>query len=390
MLRAVLSITMWVGCVVYVSAQIDAKKGNPVLLDFEAPAESSVRITWITPEATEIKDGSSTVDIKIGINTPSKVTYVQIFINGRPVPPSRGFRLKKATDGDYDEIIERQLGLNRGENEIKIVVENEDGSVSSETKFINVEYDALVATGDAQRTDYALLFATDKYDNWSDLVNPTNDATTIAKDLENNYGFEVELVTNVTTDEMYLMLRKYAQKSYLPQDQLFIFIAGHGQFDEAFREGYVVGSNSLLIDNAKSSYISHSNLRTIINNIPCEHIFLAMDVCFGGTFDPVIASNRGSEEYGEISTTEFIQRKLRYKTRRYLTSGGKEYVPDGRPGMHSPFARQFLAALRNFGGQDRIITLSELLSYVEKVSPEPRYGEFGNNEPGSDFIFVAK
>ena len=70
MLRAVLSITMWVGCVVYVSAQIDAKKGNPVLLDFEAPAESSVRITWITPEAAEIKDGSSTVDIKIGINTP--------------------------------------------------------------------------------------------------------------------------------------------------------------------------------------------------------------------------------------------------------------------------------------------------------------------------------
>ena len=253
-----------------------------------------------------------------------------------------------------------------------------------------MEYDALVATGDVQRTDYALLFATDKYDNWSDLVNPTNDATTIAKDLENNYGFEVELVTNVTTDEMYLTLRKYAQKSYLPQDQLFIFIAGHGQFDEAFREGYVVGSNSLLIDNAKSSYISHSNLRTIINNIPCEHIFLAMDVCFGGTFDPVIASNRGSEEYGEISTTEFIQRKLRYKTRRYLTSGGKEYVPDGRPGMHSPFARQFLAALRNFGGEDRIITLSELLSYVEKVTPEPRYGEFGNNEPGSDFIFVAK
>ena len=58
--------------------------------------------------------------------------------------------------------------------------------------------------------------------------------------------------------------------------------------------------------------------------------------------------------------------------------------------MHSPFARQFLASLRNFGGEDRIITLSELLSYVEKVSPEPRYGEFGNNEPGSDFIFVAK
>ena len=116
-----------------------------------------------------------------------------------------------------------------------------------------------------------------------------------------------------------------------------------------------------------------------------------MDVCFGGTFDPIIAGHRGGEEdYGKISTNEFIQRKLRYKTRRYMTSGGKEYVPDGRPGEHSPFARQFLAALRDFGGSDRIITIAELQSYVEKVDPEPRGGEFGSNEPGSDFIFVAK
>ena len=36
----------------------------------------------------------------------------------------------------------------------------------------------------------------------------------------------------------------------------------------------------------KTSYLSHSNLRTMINNIDCPHIFLVMDVCFGGTFDP--------------------------------------------------------------------------------------------------------
>ena len=92
MLRTVLSIAMWVGCVTFISAQIDAKKGNPVSLDFEANAESSLIITWITPDISEIKDGSTSVDIKIGINTPSKVTYVQIFINEEPVPQSRGFR----------------------------------------------------------------------------------------------------------------------------------------------------------------------------------------------------------------------------------------------------------------------------------------------------------
>ena len=390
MVRKLLVFVVWVGICFSATAQIDTKKSEAISLDYEAPAESTVKITWITPEASEIEDGNTKVDIKIGINTPSDVTHVEIYINGQPAPKVRGF-IKKSSDESYDQLLERQLNLTRGENEVKIVVENADGSISTDTRFINVEFDALMATGDGTRRDLALLFATDKYDNWGDLVNPVNDATTMANDLRDNYGFDVELITNVTTDEIYLKLREYAEKSYLEQDQLFIFFAGHGQYDESFKEGYLVGKNSLLTDNAKSSYISHSNLRTIVNNIPCDHRFLAMDVCFGGTFDPVIAGHRGGpDDYGEVSTAEFIQRKLRYNTRRYLTSGGKEYVPDGRPGQHSPFARQFLAALREFGGSDRIITLSELLSYVEKVDPEPRYGEFGNNQPGSDFIFVAK
>jgi len=390
MLRNILFSIVAAGIFFNASAQIDSKRGDPVSVDFSTPGESSIKITWITPESTNIDDGSTSVDIKIGINTPSNVTHVEIYINGQPAAKTRGF-MKKSSDENFKEIIERPISLNRGENEVMIVVEDANGNVTSDTRFITVEYDALTATGDGQRTDYAVMFATDEYDYWGNLVNPTNDAKTIAADLAENYGFQVDLLTNVTTDEIYLKLREYAQKTYLPQDQLFVFFAGHGQYDEAFKEGYVVGSNSLLTDNAKSSYISHSNLRTIINNIPCEHIFLAMDVCFGGTFDPTIAGHRGGlEEYGEISSVEFIQRKLRYTTRRYLTSGGKEYVPDGRPGYHSPFARQFLAALREYGGSDRIITLNELLSYVEKVQPEPRFGEFGSNAPGSDFIFVAK
>ncbi|MBZ4171027.1 hypothetical protein JYG45_24325, partial [Escherichia fergusonii] len=74
----------------------------------------------------------------------------------------------------------------------------------------------------------------------------------------------------------------------------------------------------------------------------------------------------------------------------YLTSGGKEYVPDGRPGQHSPFARKFLEALSTYGGADRILTYKEILGVVESVIPEPRYGEFGDNQPGSDFIFIGR
>ena len=244
---------------------------------------------------------------------------------------------------------------------------------------------------EGQRVTRALLFATNVYDSYSDLINPVVDASSLSAEFVNNYKVIVELVENPTLNETVKKIREYAKMKYTPQDQLFIFFAGHGTYDRIFKEGYVISKDSKSSDETKTSYLSHSNLRTMINNIPCDHVFLVMDVCFGGTFDPLIAgSHRGAGMYEEISTEDFIERKSKYKTRLYLTSGGNEYVPDGRPGHHSPFMRKFLEALRNYGGLDGIVTVNEILPYIEKVEPQPRYGEFGDNEPGSDFLLVVK
>jgi len=258
-------------------------------------------------------------------------------------------------------------------------------TVTRETPSISQK----LATGRGK--EYALLIALDEYDEWKELVNPVNDAKAIAAELNGSYGFQTELLTNPSQSEILSTLRKYAARTYADGDQLFLFIAGHGQFDEVLGDGYIVSRDSRLDDDIKTSYISHSTLRTVINNIPCRHILLVVDACFGGTFDPLIAANgRGDDEYSQVTKAEFIERKLRFKTRRFLTSGGKEYVPDGRPGQHSPFTRRFLEALRSYGGKDGILTLGEVQQYIEKVTPEPRAGEFGTNDPGSDFLFIAR
>ena len=96
------------------------------------------------------------------------------------------------------------------------------------------------------------------------------------------------------------------------------------------------------------------------------------------------------DEYAEVSPLEFKARKIIYKSRRYLTSGGKEYVPDGRPGQYSPFARKISEALRSYGGKEGYLTIGKILQYVEKVTPEPRAGEFGDNEPSGDFVLIKK
>jgi WD40 repeat protein len=237
----------------------------------------------------------------------------------------------------------------------------------------------------------ALLFAGSIYDSFSDLVNPVIDMNTIAEEFRNNYGVSAEVVENASLNEIMNKLRAYAKYNYSENDNLLIFFAGHGNYDEIFNEGYVIASDSKLDDEPKITCLSHSNLRTIVNNIPCDHILLVMDVCFGGTFDPVIAGrSRAADIYADISDEEFIARKKKYKTRLYITSGGKEYVPDGRPGHHSPFARRFIEALRNYGGKDKILTINELLLFIEKVEPQPCFGEFGDNEPGSDFLLISK
>lgn len=242
---------------------------------------------------------------------------------------------------------------------------------------------------------YALIFATNQYEYWNNLSNPIPDAESVAKDLKDLYGYEIDLVINPTQNQTILKLKEYLQKKFQPNDQLLIFFAGHGQFDETFGEGYVVAKDSRLDDEAKSSYLSYATLRTYINNMQCKHILLMMDVCFGGTFDPQLASKnlRGNETPVKPNDDEieaFINRKLQSKTRRYITSGGKEYVSDGSPGQHSPFVRKFLEALRSYGGKDRVMTIAEILTFLETITPQPHHGEFGSNEPGSDFLMIGK
>ncbi len=351
-------------------------------------AKDSLQLVWINPVEGNTEVNSKEIILKVGIKSETDITAAKISLNGLPLDSEeRGFR---RSDANFTYILEQSLTLFEGGNVIKLQVENEDGEKVTSERTIIVSVAGIVAG--LERRDFALLFATDSYDEWGNLVNPVNDAKTIASELSEYYSFQVEMVENPSRDEIMVKIKEYAQKSYMDYDQLFIFFAGHGQFDEVFGEGFIVCRDSRLDDEARSSYIPHSVLRNAIDNIPSKHTLLVMDVCFGGTFDPLIArsgTRGGGDMYSEISTVEFIKRKLRFKTRQYITSGGKQYVPDGRPGMHSPFASKFLEGLRSYGGRDEVITLPELFNWLEKLSPEPRAGAFGTNEPGSDFIFVA-
>jgi hypothetical protein len=347
-------------------------------------------VTWITPRMEWSNSAENKVDIEAEVTSDVPIKSVVILLGNQSSGASRGQKSLEIAAGSYKQTIKQSVFLQDGSNFVEIVAENVNGAKVSGIRNVVVGADALTSLA-GDRKDYALLFATDNYDNWSDLVNPVYDANTIATELKEKYGFEVEVVENANQEDVLVKIKDYSKRNYKPQDQLFIFFAGHGQFDEGFGEGYVVAKNSLESDKAKTTYISHSNLRSYVNNISCNHILLTMDVCFGGTLDPAIARSRALDSKDEMSTNEFLVRKLSKKTRRYITSGGKEYVSDGVIGKHSPFASHFIEALKSRGGSDGILTISEVIPFLEKIKlNEPRSGAFGDNESGSDFVFITK
>lgn len=246
-------------------------------------------------------------------------------------------------------------------------------------------------------TNYALVIGINDYDSpsWADLVNPVNDARQVAEELRTMYGFKTEVLENPTKLEISQALYRYSQIKFDSlKSQLLVFWAGHGGYDD-FVSGYLVARDSRSRDEdpLRDTYLEHSKLRNMLSNIKCPHVMLVLDACFGGTFDQRVSKSghRGEKDdplYQPVADAAFLKRKLANRSRLYLTSGGKTYVPDGRPGAHSPFARQFLTLLRESG--DGIITFSEIKVAVEKLQPEPCAGEFDGNEPGGDFLLIRK
>jgi len=250
---------------------------------------------------------------------------------------------------------------------------------------------AAVAAAAPRGHHVALLFATNDYDYWTHLHNPVVDARALRDELAQPYGFDVHLMVNPTAQQIRDSLFRYARLQYANADQLLIFFAGHGNYDSTrVLDGYLVARDTKrpAEDGMMDSAIKYGWLRNLLISSTARHVLLVLDVCYGGAFDERIAGpGTRDDEYAPVDRNTYVSRKIGLATRRYLTSGGNQRVPDGQPEQHSPFARKLLDVLGT-GEQRGFLTLADLLSALQTVNPEPRAGEFKGNEPGSDFVFM--
>ena len=378
--------------VITLGAQNFSGRTNDVVVNYKQTAVLKTTlpmISWTVPRTDNSNSQNNTIDIEAEIKSevPLKTVTLQM---GTEI--NKGTKILPVGDRMLSYRVKQTVRLMDGQNEIELMVETMNGGKIASSRFVLVGKDAIADAVDINRSDYALFIATNTYDDWDDLVNPVDDARAIELILKEKYGFKTEFLEDPTYEDIYAKISEYNTQTFKPQDQLFVFFAGHGTFDENLREGFVAARNSLINDKGRTTYIPHSILRQRLDNIQCEHIFLMMDVCFGGTLDPVLAKGRNLDPYLAQSDKDVLARKLSKPTRKFLTSGSKEYVSDGIPGKHSPFAAQYIKALKETGGKgSRILTVYDLLGYFDRLSTVPRFGKFSDkDDPVSDFVFVSK
>jgi hypothetical protein len=231
---------------------------------------------------------------------------------------------------------------------------------------------------------YALLIGVSKYtDTRLNLDHPVSDARKIKEVLTQGYDFNTEnttLLENPSRGEIFSALYKLRAK-ITPNDNLLIFYAGHGYWDEKIKQGYWWPRDATASD--PSNWLSNSDLREQLRGISSAHTLLVSDACFsGGIFR--------TRDAGSIKSAS-IDYQMLYKlpSRRAITSGTLTAVPD-----RSVFVEYLLKRLGQ--NQEKFLPSQTLfnsirLAIINNSATVPQEGVIAETgDEGGDFIFLKK
>ncbi len=231
---------------------------------------------------------------------------------------------------------------------------------------------------------YALIIGVSSYtDNRLNLANPLKDAKNLRDILVSRYTFQDSttfLIQNPTRQEIMNQLYRLRRIAGT-RDNVLIFYAGHGYWDEDVQQGYWWPKDATR-DNP-SVWLSNSDLREQIRGIKCAHTLLISDACFsGGLF-----RTRNADDLTKAALD--IQLLYKMPSRRAMTSGTLTAVPD-----RSAFLEFLTKRLRE--NPDKFLSAQQLFqnmrtAIINNSSVVPQEGVIAESgDEGGDFIFILR
>ena len=193
---------------------------------------------------------------------------------------------------------------------------------------------------------HLLVIGIDAYanpDEYPTLNNPEKDADNFADELQKNYRFKqvIRLKNQAATRQAILESIEIFENT-TKIDNIIIFFAGHGDYKQPI--GYPNQNPIAYIApydaaTSKATLIPYSSIIEQLSLIPARHILLIFDCCYSGLL------LRYRNRTGAKSKLEF-QAQEKFVSRKFMSSGHIQKVPDGTAGDNSPFMKALLNILK--------------------------------------------
>lgn len=223
---------------------------------------------------------------------------------------------------------------------------------------------------------------------WSSLQWPIHDGKEIERVLTGKYNFKKQNVTfliDPSRSQIYGSLQSLARK-LKEKDNLIIFYAGHGIYDVDMNMGYWIPSDGEASNS--SNWFANDELKRILKTMKTQHILVIADACFAGTLTRSGGSGVNSLiNWDEILPNTMLKSRYGLKSRKVLTSGALEQVPD-----KSVFLESLVQILERNSLKYMVSEqlFDKVKRSIEKQTPLLSVITESGNEIGSDFIFRLK
>lgn len=252
----------------------------------------------------------------------------------------------------------------------------------------------------------AFLIGAANYKHVPSLETPGQDVKALSKVLEDHYGFQVfpchnpdksilkELFEQEIPHQLNL-LGKQAESA-----SVIVFFAGHGiaQDSRSGPQGYLAP-----IDAQNGVLDSMYDMRSMVlslDKLPCKHLLLILDCCFGGTAR-WSSKHRGISIAPDYFSQQHFHHFMQRRSWQVLTSTAPDqpaldFLGHGEEEGHSPFAHYLIKGLKGEADtiQDKVITASELYQYLQNRVTQVTAQNVGffplDNHDHGEFLFVMQ
>ena len=323
----------------------------------------------------EIRGDTTTVVARINVPADHKLTDTNVYANG-VVATRRSLVTEKDTDDGRELTYQWEVPLTSDRRSLIELIVKTDGEVIATSDVVV----RRIAEGEPSRPKIFLLsLGINRYGDPE--VNPLRfsvaDAESTLAALKTGSAslYSVDTASLLTEHEVtpgnwakgLEGIKAELKERTVADDLLVIFLAGHGITDSRSKEYYFLGHEFRVeglqdVPPDYSACISRRNLR-ILDDVSCRKLVI-LDTCHSGA----IRLSRSRDPKAAVrSCQESAIFTMAATTREQLAAESNEW-------QHGVFTRTLLDGLAGaadrMGDGDGVVTLNEVVTYVQKVVPE--------------------